>query len=68
MKHYLIYTAEGFAVPPNEDEEVDNCQVLGRAEGESLSDAIDNLFRENTWIEKCGFSKLECMGVQIVNE
>ena len=66
MNEYLIYTQQGITEAPKFDIDVNNCQVLGRATGENLLDAIDQLFLENIWIENAGFKKSECMGVQLL--
>lgn len=33
MNEYIIYTTEGHTIAPNENVEVENCQVLGCATG-----------------------------------
>lgn len=66
MNHYLIYTTEGSTEAPNKDFVVENCQLLGRVDGNSFHEALDKLFSNNPWIEKAGFSKLYCKGEQIL--
>lgn len=67
MNEYLIYTSEGETIAPNSSINVENCQILGRAIGVSLKNAIDNLFDEHPWIEISGFDKIKCLGVQILS-
>lgn len=50
MNEYIIYTAEGYTIAPNENIEVENCQVLGCTYGNNAEEAQDNLLRENHWI------------------
>jgi len=33
LNEYIIYTTEGYTTAPNENLEVENCQVLGHARG-----------------------------------
>lgn len=47
MNEYIIYTTEGYTSDPNEDVDVENCQVLGIIEGLSEKDAINKLFKQN---------------------
>lgn len=54
MRQFIFYTCQGFTEGPNE-EEVDNCQLLGHAEGESAEKAFENLLKENPWITAKGF-------------
>lgn len=54
MKEYIFYTTEGYTISPN-DENVDNCQVLGRAKGNDVEEAQQNLLKENPRIEQYGF-------------
>lgn len=67
MNEYLVYTSEGETIAPNSYINVENCQILGRAEGSSLKNAIDNLFDEHPWIEVSGYGKSKCLGVQILS-
>ena len=51
MNEYIFYTNEGFTIPPHEEKEVENCQVLGRAFGDNEKNACDNLVKDNPWIK-----------------
>lgn len=55
MNEYIFYTCEGCTIPPKEGEDVENCQVLGYAHGQTVKEAKENLLKENQWIVKCGF-------------
>lgn len=54
MAEYIFYTTEGFTQDPKGDD-VENCQLLGQAFGDDMSDARCNLVKENPWIEEHGF-------------
>lgn len=68
MNEYIFYTAEGYTYPPLEDFEVDNCQLLGRAFGDNAEDAKKNLFKDNPWIEMCGFDAEEIVCKQLLTD
>ena len=59
MNEYIVYTTEGYAIAPNEDVEVENCQLLGCAYGHDVKEAVRNLLDENPWILEAGFNKSE---------
>lgn len=54
MKEYIFYTPEGFTQAPD-GEDIENCQLLGRAWGIDKPDALQNLLKHNPWIEQRGF-------------
>ena len=56
MNEYVFYTTEGFTYAPNENYEVENCQVLGCAVGSNANEAQRLLLKENQWINEAGFS------------
>lgn len=56
MNHYVFYTSEGFSQTPL-GEDIENMQILGFAEGVSAEKAMKNLFYDNPWIEKSGYSQ-----------
>lgn len=66
MNEYVFYTTEGLTLPPNEDEDVDNCQVLGFVEAMSSSEAKRLLLKNNPWIVKAGFSMGKIMVRQVL--
>lgn len=59
MNKYIIYTTEGHTTAPNENIEVENCQMLGEVCGNNPDEAKDNLMKENPWIAEAGFSRSE---------
>ena len=54
MTEYIFYTTEGFTQAPD-GEDIENCQLLGRAYGKDKHDALSNLLNENSWIEEHDF-------------
>lgn len=56
MNEYIFYTTEGATLAPNQNVEVDNCQILGFVEAKNISEAKDLLLADNPWIVKAGFS------------
>ncbi len=66
MNEYIIYTTEGHTIAPNEDVEVENCQVLGLAFGNNPEEAKENLMRDNPWIEEAGFKESEFIIKQLL--
>ncbi len=58
MNKYLIYTGQGWTEDPN-GERVENCQILGRAEGENEDDALDSFLKNNPWVEESGFDEFD---------
>lgn len=67
MNEYLIYTSGGFCQDPSGND-IDNCQVLGRAEGEDGTEAIDNLLFKNPWIIDSGYQREDFMVVRVYKE
>ena len=66
MNKYIIYTTEGHTIAPNENVEVENCQMLGEACGNNPDEAKDNLLKENPWIAEAGFSRSEFIVRQLL--
>ena len=56
MNEYIVYTTEGYTSAPDSNVDIENCQVLGFAEGSSEEDAINKLFEQNEWLPKAGFT------------
>lgn len=54
MIEYVFCTHEGFTLNPY-GEEIENCQLLGRALGKSEKEALNNLISECPWIIKNGY-------------
>lgn len=55
MNEYMIYTLEGFTQSPT-NEHVENCQILGFVEANSIEQARIILMEENPGIMKSGFN------------
>lgn len=68
MNEYIFYTTEGTTYPPIEGKEVDNCQLLGRASGDTLEEPKSSLLKENPWIEETGFDSDSIVTEQILTE
>ena len=68
MNEYIFYTPEGYTATPNENFEVENCQVLGFAKGKDKVEAKENLLKENPWIIEGGFCPAIFITKQLVNE
>ena len=68
MNKYIFFTTEGTTYPPIEGKEVDNCQLLGRAYGQTPEEAKCNLLKDNPWIEEAGFDSDCIIAEQILTE
>lgn len=68
MNEYIFYTAEGHTDAPNDSYEVENCQVLGTAQGKDENEAQENLLRENRWIAEADFDPAEFFVRQIMTD
>lgn len=66
MNEYVFYTTEGMTLPPNEDKDVDNCQILGFVEAMSSSEAKRLLLKKNPWIVETGFSMSKIIVKQVL--
>ncbi len=64
MKEYIFYTIEGFSQAPD-GEDIENCQLLGRSHGKDKQDALQNLLKENPWIEQRGYDACEAIGKEL---
>ena len=64
MSEYIFYTTEGFTQAPNGND-VENCQVLGRAFGKNIKEARCNLLKENPWIEEAEFDMEDLLVKQL---
>ena len=59
MNEYIFYTTEGHTIAPNENVEVENCQVLGCAFRNNKDEAQEKLLKDNPWIDEAEFNKSE---------
>ena len=64
MAEYIFYTTEGFAQDP-EGDDVENCQLIGRAFGVNENEAKSNLLKENPWIAEHNFDKEIFIGKEL---
>ena len=66
MTEYIFYTTEGFTQAPDGND-IENCQLLGRAYGKDKHDALSNLLKENPWIKESGFEPCEIICKELVS-
>ena len=66
MNEYIFYTTEGHTIAPNENVEVENCQVLGSAFGNNKDEAQENLLKDNPLIGEAGFNESEFIVRQLL--
>lgn len=66
MNEYIFYTHEGITYSPEGNNLVENCQLLGRAQAFSVDEAKKVLYRDNSWIQKAGFTIGECFQDQVI--
>ena len=58
MNSYIFITTEGFTFQPGSESaepDVENCQVIGFAKGNSIDEAFENLIAENKYLLKTSF-------------
>lgn len=65
MRYFIFLTEEGFTKTP-EDEDIENLQVFGIANGLNEKDAFNNFIEGNTYLKKTGFK--EVIAMELVNE
>ncbi len=58
-KKFIFITSDGYTQAPN-NEEIENCQVLGVEEGADEKEALGRLYKNNTWIKTTGFDDVIC--------
>ncbi|MBQ9578480.1 MAG: hypothetical protein IJR28_02990 [Ottowia sp.] len=68
MNEYLFWTMEGWTESPREGYEVENCQLLGRQQADSLDAARQRLLRENGSILGAGFDAEEIRADQTITQ
>lgn len=68
MNEYIFYTAEGSTIAPNENYEVENCQLLGTAKGKDPNEAKHTLLKECPWILEAAFDPDEMMFRQLLSD
>jgi len=63
MKSYIFITTEGYTLQPESDSiepEIENCQVIGFAQGTDPKQAFKNLIKENDYLLETTFDELIC--------
>lgn len=61
MKSYIFLTTEGYTYQPNSESiepDIENCQVVGFAEGMNMDDAFEKLIQENRYLLKTTFDEI----------
>lgn len=61
MKSFIFITTEGFTYQPNSESiepDIENCQVVGFAEGKDLEEAFGNLIAENEYLREINFNEI----------
>ena len=61
MNSYIFITTEGFTFQPGSESpepDVENCQVIGFAKGNSIEEAFENLMAENKYLLKTSFDEI----------
>ena len=66
MTEYIFYTTEGFTQAPDGND-IENCQLLGRAYGKDKHDALSNLLKEKPWIKERGFEPCDTICKELVS-
>jgi len=59
MKSYIFYTKEGYTQGP-ENSDIENCQVVGWANGNTPDEAFENFKSENSYLSNHRFSEILC--------
>ena len=68
MNEYIFYTCEGYTYSPKEEKEIENCQIIGRAEGKNVAEAQHVLLEANPWIEEYGFDISKAIHKQLLTD
>jgi hypothetical protein len=58
-----VITREGHTFQPNTDAiepDIENCQVIGFADGLNPTQAFENLLRDNSYLKRTTFNELIC--------
>jgi len=69
MGAYIFITSEGETFQPSNishDADIDNCQVIGFANGADEKEAFKNLINENDYLLNTSFDELIC--IELKNE
>ena len=68
MKKFIFITSEDFTFQPNNEDyepDIENMQVVGFGEGDTVDNAIKFMLKENSYLRKTSFNKI--IGIEIKN-
>lgn len=63
MKSYIFFTNEGTTYQPDlesNEPDIENCQIIGWAQGCSAKVAFDNLKDDNMYLLNSNFEEIKC--------
>ena len=66
MKKFIFITEEGFTFQPGSEDyepDIENMQVVGFGEGNTIDDAMENMIDENPYLKNTKFNKV--IGIEI---
>ena len=66
MKKFIFITDEGFTFQPGSEDyesDIENMQVVGFGEGNTIDGAMDNMIDENPYLKNTRFNKV--IGIEI---
>ena len=64
MRSYIFITTEGYTFQPESESiepDIENCQVIGFAQGIDEKEAFENLLKENPYLSDTTFDELVCI-------
>jgi hypothetical protein len=64
MSSYIFITNEGYTYQPESESiepDIENCQVIGFAKGNTSKDAFKNLITENQYLKETSFTDVICI-------
>jgi len=70
MKSYIFITNEGYTFQPESEAiepDVENCQVIGFAQGLSEEQAFENMVEENEYLMETTFDELICLELRHID-
>ena len=66
MKKFIFITSEGFTFQPGSEDyepDIENMQVIGFGEGDTVDNAVDNMIKENPYLKDTKFNKV--IGIEV---
>ncbi len=66
MKKFIFITDEGFTFQPDSEDyepDIENMQVVGFGEGNTIDDAMENMIDENPYLKDTKFNKV--IGIEV---